>query len=162
MEIGVIVAGDNVVETDAACVQIMGANPWDVAHIRLASERGLGSIRGYDVVGESIEGVRTEFDVPVSTEMTRGIWNWFLRMVTRFANPMARLRGKDVIVLDGDIGRPIINLKLCSGCRLCSGACPVGALTFRDNEPVIDDDECIRCFCCAEVCSEGAISKETA
>jgi ferredoxin-type protein NapG len=37
-------------------------------------------------------------------------------------------------------------------CGVCRGSCPVSALTWQDNKPVIDQDRCVGCALCREVC----------
>lgn len=45
----------------------------------------------------------------------------------------------------------------CTGCGVCSNACPKGAISMVDGEygeirPVIDDNKCIQCGLCKNVC----------
>ena len=60
---GLLVIGNNVVSTDAIMSRIMGFDPNTIAHIRLASESGLG---GFDpeVIGENPDDVVVEFRQP--------------------------------------------------------------------------------------------------
>jgi uncharacterized protein (DUF362 family) len=59
----VIVAGMNMVATDAAGCAIMGVDPNTVRHLKLAEERGLGTadLDEITVLGEPIEEVRKKF-----------------------------------------------------------------------------------------------------
>jgi uncharacterized protein (DUF362 family) len=63
IELNLVIAGDNVVSTDACGAFVMGIDPLSVEHLRLASERGLGTLKmnEIEVRGESIESVRKEF-----------------------------------------------------------------------------------------------------
>jgi [FeFe] hydrogenase (group B1/B3) len=47
----------------------------------------------------------------------------------------------------------------CRGCiaHRCSGACPVGAISFEKQKAVIDHDKCIECGKCKNVCPYNAI-----
>jgi len=40
----------------------------------------------------------------------------------------------------------------CISCRLCEKACAAGAITMRDNLPVIDYSKCTACLECVKVC----------
>jgi uncharacterized protein (DUF362 family) len=63
VELGLIVAGSNAVAVDSVMAKIMGFEPQEIMHIRLASELGLGpkSLDEILVVGESIENVARDF-----------------------------------------------------------------------------------------------------
>lgn len=53
--------------------------------------------------------------------------------------------------------RPRVRASRCSGCGVCVGSCPAGAMKMVDRRVRIDDTSCIRCFCCQELCPEGAV-----
>ena len=55
-----IIAGTNVVATDATACRIMGIDPKEVKHICRASEKGLGTMEP-QVIGEKIEAVTRPF-----------------------------------------------------------------------------------------------------
>jgi uncharacterized protein (DUF362 family) len=59
----VIVAGQNMVSTDAVGCAIMGVNPESVGHLKLAEERGLGTcnLSEVTVLGEEVESLRKEY-----------------------------------------------------------------------------------------------------
>jgi uncharacterized protein (DUF362 family) len=63
VELGVILAGNNVVSTDACGASVMGFDPSAIDHLRLASEKGLGTINvdDIDLKGESLESVKRSF-----------------------------------------------------------------------------------------------------
>ena len=159
-EMDVIVAGDNVVETDAAGVMIMGGDPRRVKHIKLAASRGLGSLEGFQVLGESLESVSTRRDLPrltgVSQLLVSGI---AMRSYNLFRNPLMRLTGGQRVKKRVLLGELLIDEEKCDGCRVCIPACPVDALSFEDVL-ACDRKACIRCFCCAEVCPVGALSRK--
>ncbi len=47
----------------------------------------------------------------------------------------------------------------CTGCGLCAGKCPFGALKMEEGFPVVMDT-CLVCGVCAEVCPARAVIKE--
>lgn len=71
--IGVIIAGRDMVATDAVGSAVMGLNPKTVRHIRLAAERGLGvgELKEIEVLGEPIKSVRKRFSRELSEEKLR-------------------------------------------------------------------------------------------
>jgi uncharacterized protein (DUF362 family) len=56
-----IIAGRDIVATDATACRVMGFEPHQVDHIRMGHERGLGEIDGIEVVGDGIEAVKRAF-----------------------------------------------------------------------------------------------------
>ncbi|MHA1279870.1 MAG: DUF362 domain-containing protein [Candidatus Helarchaeota archaeon] len=62
--VGVIIVGNNLVATDAVAASIMGFNPAEVEHIKLAHELGNGPINpsAIELVGESIKSTRVPFE----------------------------------------------------------------------------------------------------
>jgi len=157
VRVGAIVAGDNVVEVDATCARIMGLDPRKVAHIRLAAERGLGRLEGFQVLGEGIERVRKEFELPSHPDLNRlMISGLALRFYDLIRRPLDRLTGRH---LKGRFGEVRLDAGRCDGCRICVKACPVEAVSMEDKLPRIDTGKCIACFCCAEACPRGALSR---
>lgn len=56
-----IIAGKDVVSTDATAARIIGFDPHKISHIRRASEKGLGNIDDIEIVGSQIEDVKHVF-----------------------------------------------------------------------------------------------------
>jgi ferredoxin len=52
---------------------------------------------------------------------------------------------------------PWINSELCTGCELCVGECPVGAISMEKGTAFIQEEECIRCGVCHGACPAGAV-----
>lgn len=50
---------------------------------------------------------------------------------------------------------------LCSGCGVCAGNCPVGALQARDGRIVWDPAVCVKCDTCIRVCPNHSSPKVT-
>lgn len=61
IKMDLIIAGNDVVATDATAARIMGFEPAEIAHIRKAQEKGLGNIDEIEVLGSKIVDVRRVF-----------------------------------------------------------------------------------------------------
>ena len=51
----------------------------------------------------------------------------------------------------------ICSSKLCSGCSLCEGVCPINAIAMKSDcegflRPVINEEKCTECGLCAKKC----------
>jgi len=64
VQMDLILAGEDIVATDATACRIMGIDPHEVSHIRKAAEKGLGNIDDIQVLGERIEDVARIFRRP--------------------------------------------------------------------------------------------------
>jgi uncharacterized protein (DUF362 family)/ferredoxin len=162
VNLGVIVAGDNVVEVDSVGIRIMGGSPRKVEHVKDAADRGLGSLDGFEVLGETVQSVAAERDLPRMPKFNKlMITGVSLRLWDAVREPWARLTGAERVMKAGraHTGDLVIDHGLCDGCRQCLVACPVDALSYDDLLDC-DDEACIRCFCCAEVCTRGALGKQ--
>jgi uncharacterized protein (DUF362 family) len=61
VKMDLIIAGKDVVATDATACRVMGFDPHEVAHIRMAYEKGLGEIDDIEIVGETLSRVSRTF-----------------------------------------------------------------------------------------------------
>lgn len=61
VKMDLVVAGKDVVATDATCARIMGIDPHEISHIRGAHKKGLGAIDDIEIVGSPIEAVKRDF-----------------------------------------------------------------------------------------------------
>jgi uncharacterized protein (DUF362 family) len=71
VKMDLIVAGCDVVASDATCARIMGLDPHDIKHIRTAHQKGLGQIDDIDIVGSKLEDVKRSFK-PASSRLLKG------------------------------------------------------------------------------------------
>ena len=62
VKMNLIIAGKDTVATDATACRVMDLDPHKVKHIRIASEKGLGTIDNIRILGEEIETVRRHFE----------------------------------------------------------------------------------------------------
>jgi uncharacterized protein (DUF362 family) len=58
VKMDLIIAGKDVVATDATGARVMGFDPHEISHIRSANQRGLGNIDDVEVIGEKLENVQ--------------------------------------------------------------------------------------------------------
>jgi uncharacterized protein (DUF362 family) len=61
VKMNLIIAGKDVVATDATGCRIMGIDPHKIKHIMKAKEKGFGNIDNISVVGEKVESVTRQF-----------------------------------------------------------------------------------------------------
>lgn len=61
VKMDLIIAGKDVVATDATGARVMGIDPHEISHIRTAHQKGLGNIDDIEIVGAKIEDVRKVF-----------------------------------------------------------------------------------------------------
>jgi uncharacterized protein (DUF362 family) len=73
IQFDIVVAGNNVVSTDACAAMIMGIDPPSIYHLRLASKKGLGPIdlKDIEVRGDPIEKVRRAFRLATPIKIDR-------------------------------------------------------------------------------------------
>jgi len=62
VKMDLIIAGKEVVATDATAARVMGFEPLEISHIRRAHERGLGSIDEIEILGSKLGDVRRVFE----------------------------------------------------------------------------------------------------
>ena len=64
--LGLVLAGEDGVAVDAVCAKLIGLDPLEVKHLRLAHDRGIGiaDLGQIEVVGERLEDVATVFERP--------------------------------------------------------------------------------------------------
>jgi uncharacterized protein (DUF362 family) len=65
-QVGLIIAGKDGLAVDAVCAKLMGFDPLEVKHLKLAGEKGLGVVDLNDihVIGENLKEVTTVFEKP--------------------------------------------------------------------------------------------------
>jgi uncharacterized protein (DUF362 family) len=73
---GLIIAGRNMVSTDAVASLVMDVDPMTVTHIQLAEKRGLGTanIHEIELMGERLENVRKHFSTSLSEEKLQRVY----------------------------------------------------------------------------------------
>lgn len=61
IKMGLVIAGSDVVATDAVAARVMGFNPHDIYHISRAAQLKLGLMDDTEIVGEPVESVSRRF-----------------------------------------------------------------------------------------------------
>ena len=61
VKMDLIIAGKDVVATDATAARIMGFEPMEISHIRTAYQKGLGNIDNIEIVGSQLDDVKRVF-----------------------------------------------------------------------------------------------------
>jgi uncharacterized protein (DUF362 family) len=61
VKMDLIIAGKDVVATDATAARVMGFEPMEISHIRRAYEKGLGNIDDIEILGSKLDDVRHVF-----------------------------------------------------------------------------------------------------
>lgn len=144
-ELGLVIAGQNTVAVDTVCCHIMGINPEEVGHLRLAAQEGMGplNLAAIDVEGLS-EDRKFSFSLPGTYKS--GIFNF-----------MSRFEATGTKIMEG-MAKVTFDYEKCTQCQKCVVGCPTEAISLRQDEyPVIDYDKCIECLCCMETCMYDAI-----
>jgi uncharacterized protein (DUF362 family)/Pyruvate/2-oxoacid:ferredoxin oxidoreductase delta subunit len=139
--IGLILASDNAVATDAVIATMMGCDPGRLRFLQKAKEAGLGDyhLDSIEVIGE-------------------------LKPLPDFKLPplggeaILHNEAMQSIIHNRTLLRPQANPDKCTGCGTCIDHCPMSALSMNENIPQVDAAGCIACFCCQEMCPEQAIA----
>ena len=61
VKMDLIIAGKDVVATDATAARIMGFEPMEISHIRTAYQKGLGNIDNIEILGTKLDDVKRVF-----------------------------------------------------------------------------------------------------
>lgn len=144
-ELGLIIAGQNTVAVDVVCCHMMGIDPHEVEHIRLAAEEGMGPLDLADIeVGGLTEDRKFTFSLPGTYKS--GIFSF-----------MSRFEATGTKLIEG-MAKVTFEYEKCTQCHKCLVGCPTEAIYLREDQyPVIDYNKCIECLCCMETCMYDAI-----
>ena len=155
VKFGIVVAGKNVVDVDVVCCKLMGLDPMQVKHLRLACKNGLCS-QNVKTVGDSIETVRRRFLFPRESKPYL-----YAHSIAEKIDPIVyKISGKNIFpYLSGLFGkRPRIDLKKCTKCGICEKMCILSPPAINSQTGKIDYHRCVDCLLCMEHCPRNAIS----
>jgi uncharacterized protein (DUF362 family)/Pyruvate/2-oxoacid:ferredoxin oxidoreductase delta subunit len=151
LDLGIVVAGTNLVATDRLCCRIMGIDPCSVRHLANASDRDDLTV----VLGENIDEVAISFRKPSVGRFYRFSYGRLLFGIDQTLSTLTHRRSFLPYILGHFGTRPEIVESRCNRCMDCATSCPVEAIDLKVR---IDRDRCIRCLRCYEVCSKNAIA----
>ncbi len=149
--LGLLFAGNEGSALDAAICAVLNVPQSYVPTLKVAAELGLGVTDLQKVVWHG----------PLLSDIViEGIDHPNLSHPGNFLTPrpLQRLTRRLLEV------RPVVDPKVCVGCRICLEACPAEAITMvqkGNSHPAvarIHPPSCIHCYCCQELCPEGAIA----
>jgi len=155
-DLQVLVGGRDSLSVDLACCQLVGVNPRDIPHLKLALEQ-LGKPT-WEHVGEKV-GVIKKFRLPVQ----KGLYKLIFWLMYPLDYPYTKIaeRGKHLcttLYSTGIVGtRPKIHAEKCTLCGTCVDACPLPNVIDLKTLKV-NPSTCQRCLLCYEACPVGAIS----
>ncbi len=140
-KVGVVIAGDNAIAVDAVAAEIVGMGR-EVPLINIAKARKMhgADLKQIRIIGDKIEEVRIDDFRKPGTPI--------FALIPEKAKKVVR------VMLDQ---KPVVDKKVCIGCKSCGDVCPKKAITMVGKRPSFDYRKCIRCFCCMEVCPVKAI-----
>lgn len=143
-QLGLVLASADVLAIDSIAAQIIGIVPKEHQLISMGEKRGLGNIRGIEVLGEDLSAVKvSDFKL---------VEKGYDAMIPR-ALPLWLAKYLQTLLLD----KVRVEKSKCSHCQRCAKICQAQAISMKNTYPVFDYAKCIRCFCCQEMCPEGAI-----
>lgn len=139
-----LIAGINTVHCDAAAATMIGADPLQIEHIRLAAEVLDVDIRETKTNQNSHKGnsplPAIDFDIPLMPAAGRFKLDAWLFKNLFYKYPFQK------------------DSSLCTSCRRCESICPKGIVTIEKNHFKYKSSNCIHCLCCIEACNTGAIA----
>lgn len=155
-DLQVLVAGRDSLTVDLFCCKLVGVEPRDVPHLKLALEQ-LG-MPSWVLVGEDA-GVIKQFRLPEQKPLYR--FTFWLMYPLDYPYSWIAERGRHfctALYSTGLVGtRPQINEANCTRCGICVETCPLpGVIDLQTLK--VNAKTCQRCLLCYEACPENAIS----
>ena len=154
--LGAIVASRDMVALDHYGCRLLGLEPEDIAHLRFARERGLGSVE-YVVLGSESRLAPRQSHVGSWREAAYRLL--FRTMYTADILYARLFKGRSLIpAAHYWLGlRPHLRRDACNGCGECAKVCAVDAIDV--SRRAISATRCmrLRCLRCIDACPQSAI-----
>jgi uncharacterized protein (DUF362 family)/NAD-dependent dihydropyrimidine dehydrogenase PreA subunit len=154
-EVGLIVAGKNMVSVDRICGRIIGLPPDGLEYIRLYYDGR--EPEDIEIAGESVEDVQAPFKIPEKS----AFYHFSTRMIHVLDIPFSKIFPGHLnrfMFSTGYFGtNPKIIKERCDRCGKCIEVCPVDNALKLDSYSV-EYKKCIRCMECYLVCNKKAIA----
>jgi uncharacterized protein (DUF362 family)/Pyruvate/2-oxoacid:ferredoxin oxidoreductase delta subunit len=139
VKMNLIVAGNDPVAVDSACVRLMGCDIQEVSHIALCRQLALGEAGDYKLIGPRIESLQREFEMPPPILLPKA--PVLLSIASKLFKKTPYLRfGEN-----------------CTKCEECVRACPRGAVLIQRGLVTFNYKSCAHCLICCEACTQGAL-----
>ena len=156
-DLQVLIAGRDSLAVDLVCCQVVGIEPQDIPHLKLALEQ-LGKPSWRTCWTNPHVDVIKKFRLPVQKPLYRFIF-WMMYPLDYPYSWIAE-RGKHFCTLlysSGLVGtRPQIKEESCTRCGFCVEACPLPDVIDLKSLKV-NYFTCQRCLLCYDACPENAI-----
>jgi len=153
--LGVILCSNNVTALDSVVGRIMGLNPQEIDHIKIALKEFNITFDDIEIIGPPITDVEKKFKIPSE----KSHFLFLLRTALIFDVYFYRkISGGRMIFpyLSKKFGtHPKIDRRLCDSCGLCVDHCPTSAISAEKKR--IDIKKCVDCLICFDHCPKNAI-----
>jgi len=156
VELGALVAGKDAVAVDLTCCNMMGVDPDNVKHLKIAIQQ-IGRPEAIQIIGE-IDDLKRPFDIP-RVGLSRKL---FWQNIYRIDHVLTKVVGRPVsifpfaLVMVGTM--PTVDEARCDACGVCRNVCPTNAIDVK-GVAKINRSKCAKCVClqCIEACPNDAI-----
>ena len=157
LDMGVIVAGKDIVSVDQICCELIGIKPQNVKHIRHAIKRGMEQGQP-EIVGDfnEVNKIYMREQKPLHKLLHNTLFRGMY--VADYFYTICCPNKSLIPSLHWYIGiRPKIDHNKCDRCGICVDICPIKAINAKTFQ--IESKKCMymRCLKCAELCPTGAI-----
>ncbi len=153
VNLGLLIAGTNVLSVDMECCRIINVSPQNITHIKLAMKEF--DCRDIEVVGD-VPKHSFNFNLPKKGKL----YGFASRMMYVADAPFLPIFGMPFnryLYSTGFFGtRPQIDKLKCTKCGECVNSCTIKGAIILDS-PRINYKKCIRCLECINVCPKRAL-----
>ncbi|MDY3869110.1 MAG: DUF362 domain-containing protein [Pyramidobacter sp.] len=139
---GQLLVSKDPVAADSVLCSMIGFQPSDIPHLRIAQEEGLGTYTDVEVIGKP--RIMPDFVLPPNSDTP-----WAINGDNGVLTP-SLIRDAHRTVIE-------VNPETCMQCGKCAEECPVGAIDMKEGFPVMNGTPCASCHACQEACPVKAL-----